>query len=247
MLLAGFWPTGLQFDKCIARETEFGILTRLFSFQASGNLGLCFSRTTRICMSSKLGWFPTSTWNASWYSGTASPKHTPTPHSEAVWTPGGQKVQEGSWFTWEQVAAPPEALPVQQTQSVHVYLLQSRFTVSEVQRSSQNLRGHVPNCPHLQTQPISSAQLTDYTLITSQEKPTVHTSDMAMVSSSPGRQVLVPVSFIDKPKSARTQDRSDRTKTFLLVRSLWATGGLYWSEWEQTQVSSGLRIKWFIF
>lgn len=34
--------------------------TRLFSFQASGNLGLCFSLDTRTCMSSNVGWFPAS-------------------------------------------------------------------------------------------------------------------------------------------------------------------------------------------
>lgn len=47
--------------------------TRLFSFQASGNLGRCFSLETRTCMSSKVGWFPTSAWKAIWYSGTDSP------------------------------------------------------------------------------------------------------------------------------------------------------------------------------
>ena len=57
------------------------------------------------------------------------------------------------------------------------------------------------------------------------------TSDIVMVSSSPGRQGWFPVSRMDRPKSARTQDRSARTKTFLLVTSLWATAGLYWSEW----------------
>ncbi len=60
------------------------------------------------------------------------------------------------------------------------------------------------------------------------------TSDMAMVSSSPGQQGRLPVSLMDRPKSARTQDRSARTKTFLLVTSLWATAGLYWSEWRKT-------------
>ncbi|MEQ2305394.1 hypothetical protein AMECASPLE_037388 [Ameca splendens] len=47
---------------------------------------------------------------------------------------------------------------------------------------------------------------------------------------------------MDKPKSARTQDRSDRTRTFLLVRSLWATGGLYCSEWGQTQQTTGEKL-----
>lgn len=48
-------------------------LTRLFSFHASGNFGLCFSLDTKTCISSKVGWFPTSVWKAIWYSGTDSP------------------------------------------------------------------------------------------------------------------------------------------------------------------------------
>ncbi|TNN69542.1 hypothetical protein EYF80_020187 [Liparis tanakae] len=51
---------------------------------------------------------------------------------------------------------------------------------------------------------------------------------MEAVSSSPGRRL--PVSLMDRPKSARTQDRSARTSTLLLVTSRWATAGLYWSE-----------------
>lgn len=54
--------------------------------------------------------------------------------------------------TWEQVRAPPEALPVEETQSVNIHLLQRRLTVPEVQSSTQDLRGHVPHRPHLQTQ-----------------------------------------------------------------------------------------------
>lgn len=49
-----------------------------------------------------------------------------------------------------------------------------------------------------------------------------------MVSSSPpGQHGRVPVSLMDRPKSARTQVRSPRTKTFLLDTSRWATAGLY--------------------
>lgn len=48
--------------------------TKLFSFQASGNLGRCFSLDTRTCMSSNVGWFPASAWKAIWYSGTDSPR-----------------------------------------------------------------------------------------------------------------------------------------------------------------------------
>lgn len=63
----------------IIKRTERGAriasLTKLFSFQASGNFGRCFSLETRTCISSKVGWFPTSAWNAVWKSGTASPVH----------------------------------------------------------------------------------------------------------------------------------------------------------------------------
>lgn len=58
-------------DKNRMRSSQW--LTRLFSFQASGNFGLCFSLDTSTCMSSKEGWFPASAWKAIWYSGTASP------------------------------------------------------------------------------------------------------------------------------------------------------------------------------
>ena len=55
------------------RETPTLKPTKLFSFQASGNLGRCFSLETRTCMSSNVGWFPASAWKAIWYSGTDSP------------------------------------------------------------------------------------------------------------------------------------------------------------------------------
>lgn len=77
-------PTGVLhcgcWDSLSQPDVTLGVLallplkhTKLFSFQASGNLGRCFSLDTRTCMSSNVGWFPASAWKAIWYSGTDSP------------------------------------------------------------------------------------------------------------------------------------------------------------------------------
>lgn len=140
--------------------------------------------------------------------------------------------------TWEQVGAPPKALPVEQTQRINIHLLQCCRTVSEVQSSTQNLWSHVPHRPHLQIHtPIS---LLPY--LTPARHHHHLTSDMATVSSSPWRPGRFPVSFMDRPKSASTQDKSARTRTFLPLTSLWATAGLYWSEGTEEHVIRRLLI-----
>lgn len=71
--LGGFYSCFKNIETYLVLVRSPHFLTRLFSFQASGNLGLCFSLDTRTCISSKVGWLPTSVWKAIWCSGTDSP------------------------------------------------------------------------------------------------------------------------------------------------------------------------------
>lgn len=52
-------------------------------------------------------------------------------------------------LTREKVGTSHEGLPVDQTQGVHIHLLQRRLTVPQVHRPLQHLWGHVADRPHL--------------------------------------------------------------------------------------------------
>ena len=53
--------------------------------------------------------------------------------------------------TWEEVSAAHEDLPVDESEGVHVHLLERRLTVPQVHRPLQDLRSHVADGTHLKT------------------------------------------------------------------------------------------------